>query len=200
MPQGKEPILYGAPGFVSPSAPDASSGVLFAPLPLAFREAESPQVDAGELLGGQDSRLAFARLDLRVEVEALEDVVHSRREGVDVAVEVLADAILIAGQLLHPRRLGVAETLPGPVQQERLGVQAGGASLFARRRTAISERCCPNRARWPGHPDAMTPVPIRALELVVPPSTISLPVKILLFILINGWVLVSRALLNSYWS
>ena len=45
-----------------------------------------------------------------------------------------------------------------------------------------------------------TPVPIRALELVVPPSTISLPVKILLFILINGWVLVSRALLNSYWS
>lgn len=36
--------------------------------------------------------------------------------------------------------------------------------------------------------------------IMVPPSTISLPVKILLFILINGWVLVSRALLNSYWS
>jgi len=36
--------------------------------------------------------------------------------------------------------------------------------------------------------------------IMVPPSTISLPIKILLFILINGWVLVSRALLNSYWT
>jgi flagellar biosynthetic protein FliP len=36
--------------------------------------------------------------------------------------------------------------------------------------------------------------------IMVPPSTISLPLKILLFILINGWVLLSRALLNSYWT
>jgi flagellar biosynthetic protein FliP len=36
--------------------------------------------------------------------------------------------------------------------------------------------------------------------IMVPPSTISLPIKILLFILIDGWVLVSRALLSSYWN
>jgi flagellar biosynthetic protein FliP len=36
--------------------------------------------------------------------------------------------------------------------------------------------------------------------IMVPPTTISLPLKILLFILIDGWVLVSRALLNSYWN
>lgn len=36
--------------------------------------------------------------------------------------------------------------------------------------------------------------------IMVPPVTISLPLKILLFILIDGWVLVSRALLSSYMS
>jgi flagellar biosynthetic protein FliP len=36
--------------------------------------------------------------------------------------------------------------------------------------------------------------------IMVPPATISLPLKILLFVLIDGWVLVSRALLSSYWS
>ena len=36
--------------------------------------------------------------------------------------------------------------------------------------------------------------------IMVPPTTISLPLKILLFILINGWVLLARALLNSYWT
>jgi flagellar biosynthetic protein FliP len=36
--------------------------------------------------------------------------------------------------------------------------------------------------------------------IMVPPSTISLPLKILLFILIDGWVLVSRALVSSYWN
>jgi flagellar biosynthetic protein FliP len=36
--------------------------------------------------------------------------------------------------------------------------------------------------------------------IMVPPSTISLPIKILLFILIDGWVLISRALVSSYWN
>jgi flagellar biosynthetic protein FliP len=36
--------------------------------------------------------------------------------------------------------------------------------------------------------------------IMVPPSTISLPLKILLFILVDGWVLISRALVSSYWS
>ncbi|HEU0153475.1 MAG TPA: flagellar type III secretion system pore protein FliP [Arenimonas sp.] len=34
--------------------------------------------------------------------------------------------------------------------------------------------------------------------IMVPPITVSLPLKILLFILIDGWVLISRALLSSY--
>ena len=37
-------------------------------------------------------------------------------------------------------------------------------------------------------------------KMPVPPATISLPLKILLFVLIDGWVLVSRALLSSYWT
>ena len=36
--------------------------------------------------------------------------------------------------------------------------------------------------------------------IMVPPATISLPLKLLLFVLIDGWVLVSRALLSSYWN
>ncbi|TNJ33225.1 flagellar type III secretion system pore protein FliP [Arenimonas terrae] len=36
--------------------------------------------------------------------------------------------------------------------------------------------------------------------IMVPPSTISLPLKLLLFILIDGWILVSQALLSSYWT
>jgi flagellar biosynthetic protein FliP len=36
--------------------------------------------------------------------------------------------------------------------------------------------------------------------IMVPPATISLPLKILLFVLIDGWVLVSKALMSSYWS
>jgi len=36
--------------------------------------------------------------------------------------------------------------------------------------------------------------------IMLPPTTISLPLKILLFVLIDGWVLLSKALLSSYWS
>ncbi|RMH94054.1 flagellar biosynthetic protein FliP [Lysobacter pythonis] len=36
--------------------------------------------------------------------------------------------------------------------------------------------------------------------IMVPPASFSLPIKILLFVLIDGWVLVSKALLNSYWT
>ncbi len=34
--------------------------------------------------------------------------------------------------------------------------------------------------------------------IMVPPLTISLPIKILMFILIDGWVLVTQALVNSF--
>ena len=34
--------------------------------------------------------------------------------------------------------------------------------------------------------------------IMVPPTTVSLPLKILLFILIDGWVLIAQSLLSSY--
>jgi flagellar biosynthetic protein FliP len=34
--------------------------------------------------------------------------------------------------------------------------------------------------------------------IMLPPSTISLPLKILLFLLINGWTLTAQALLSGY--
>jgi len=34
--------------------------------------------------------------------------------------------------------------------------------------------------------------------IMLPPTTISLPLKILLFLLINGWGLLAQALLSSY--
>lgn len=36
--------------------------------------------------------------------------------------------------------------------------------------------------------------------IMLPPTVVSLPLKILLFILIDGWVLVSRTLLGSFWT
>lgn len=36
--------------------------------------------------------------------------------------------------------------------------------------------------------------------IMLPPTTVSLPLKILLFVLIDGWVLISRTLLGSFWN
>ncbi|MGG6463304.1 flagellar type III secretion system pore protein FliP [Solilutibacter silvestris] len=36
--------------------------------------------------------------------------------------------------------------------------------------------------------------------IMLPPTTISLPIKLLLFVLIDGWVLISRALLSGIWN
>ena len=36
--------------------------------------------------------------------------------------------------------------------------------------------------------------------IMLPPTVVSLPLKILLFILIDGWVLISRTLLGSFWT
>jgi len=36
--------------------------------------------------------------------------------------------------------------------------------------------------------------------IMLPPTTISLPLKLLLFVLIDGWALMSKALLGSYWT
>jgi flagellar biosynthetic protein FliP len=36
--------------------------------------------------------------------------------------------------------------------------------------------------------------------IMVPPATISLPLKLLLFVLVDGWALTARTLLGSYWT
>ena len=49
--------------------------------------------------------------------------------------------------------------------------------------------------------DLVVAAALMALGMIMlPPTTISLPLKILLFILIDGWVLLSKALLGSYWN
>ncbi|MGN7838588.1 hypothetical protein [Stenotrophomonas sp. 22385] len=52
-----------------------------------------------------------------------------------------------------------------------------------------------------GHLVTVVVAALMALGMtMLPPTTISLPLKILLFILIDGWVLLSKALLGSYWN
>ncbi|HHA2532479.1 TPA: flagellar type III secretion system pore protein FliP [Stenotrophomonas maltophilia] len=49
--------------------------------------------------------------------------------------------------------------------------------------------------------DLVVAAALMALGMIMlPPTTISLPLKILLFVLIDGWVLLSKALLGSYWN
>ncbi len=58
------------------------------------------------------------RVVLRRELEPLEDVSDVGREGLDVAVEVGRDVVLIAEQLLQVQLGGVVEGLPRLAQQE----------------------------------------------------------------------------------
>ena len=93
------------------------------------------QVDVGELLGDQVEQAGLGQpVDLGVEVEALEDVAHGRREGLHVGAQVLADVVLVAHQLLHVERRRVVEELARPCA-------AGTARGSAR----------PSRA-WPARP------------------------------------------------
>ncbi len=91
---------------------------------LAVADVFRMQIDLGELLGDQIKQSGLGEaVDLGVEFEALEDVAHGRREGLDIAVEVLADVVLVAHELLHVKGRGVVEALLGFAQQERLGFE-----------------------------------------------------------------------------
>jgi hypothetical protein len=72
-------------------------------------------------------------VDLRRELEALEDVAHRRRERLDVGAQVLADVVLVAHQLLQVERRRVVEVLPGLLEQERLGVEPAFLRSASRR-------------------------------------------------------------------
>ncbi len=95
------------------------------------------QVDPRELLGHEVEQVRLRELvDLRVELEALEDVPHRSGEALDVRAQVLRDVVLVAHQLLQVERRRVEEELPGLLEQEGLGVQARGLSqrLFGQHR------------------------------------------------------------------
>jgi hypothetical protein len=84
------------------------------------------QVDVRELLGDQVEQPGLGEpVDLRVELEALEDVAHRGRERLDVGAQVLADVVLVAHQLLQVERRRVVEELARTCEQERLGVEPG---------------------------------------------------------------------------
>jgi flagellar biosynthetic protein FliP len=49
--------------------------------------------------------------------------------------------------------------------------------------------------------DLVVAAALMALGMImVPPATISLPLKLLLFVLVDGWALTARTLLGSYWT
>jgi hypothetical protein len=92
---------------------------------LAVGDFGGMEVDLGEALGDHIEQAGFGEaVDLGVELEALEDIAHGGREGLNVGEEVFADVVLVAHQLLHVEGRGVAEALPGFAKQERLGVEA----------------------------------------------------------------------------
>ena len=88
------------------------------------------QVDVGELLGDQVEQPGLGQpVDLGVEVEALEDVAHRGREGLDVGEQVLPDVVLVAHQLLHVQRRRVVEAAARPCAA---GTARGSARPSAR--------------------------------------------------------------------
>jgi hypothetical protein len=89
------------------------------------------QVDVGELLGDEIQEAGLAQpVDLGVEVEALEDVAHCRRERLHVGAQVLGDVHLVAHQPLHVQRRRVVEQQARRAQEEWLGIEAGLLALL----------------------------------------------------------------------
>jgi hypothetical protein len=115
------------------------------------------QVDVRELLGHQVEQPGLVEpVDLRVEVEALEDVAHRRRERLDVLAQVLADVVLVAHQLLQVERRRVVEVLPDFLSRNGSGFKPAlsaledarssstatlvGSSTQSRRRSTVNGR------------------------------------------------------------
>ena len=97
---------------------------------LGIADGVGVEVDVGELLGDEVEQPGLGQpVDLGVELEALEDVAHGRRERLHVGAQVLADVVLVAHELLQVERRGVVEELAGLAQQEGLGIQPGLLAL-----------------------------------------------------------------------
>jgi hypothetical protein len=97
------------------------------------------QVDLGEALGRLVGQPRFLQpIHLQVELEALEDVAHRRREGLDVAAQVFADVVLIR----HPHQEGLGiQALAFP--QLLLGQSTAslvGSSTQSSRRSTVNGR------------------------------------------------------------
>ncbi len=97
---------------------------------LVIADALGMQVDVGEFFHHAVKQTGSGQsFHLGVELETLEHVSHRRRKGLEVAVQVLANVVLIAHEGFHVQRRGVVEALPGNAKQERLRIQARSFSL-----------------------------------------------------------------------
>ena len=97
---------------------------------LAVADFVRVQIDVGETLGHLIQQPGFGEaVDLRVEVEALENVPYRYRKTLNVGKQVFLDVVLVAHQFFHIQRRNIVEALPGLAQQERFGIDTG--LLFA---------------------------------------------------------------------
>ena len=82
------------------------------------------EVDRGELLRDHVKQARLGQpVDLRLEVELLEDVAHGRGKAVDVRAQVGGDVVLVAHQLLEVERRTVVEALLGDAGQHHIGAE-----------------------------------------------------------------------------
>lgn len=88
------------------------------------------QVHLCEFLGDEVQQPGLVEpIDLRMEVEALEDVARGGRERLHIAVEIGADVVLVAGQGFHVHVGRVVKAGAGLAQQEGFGIDAGLLAL-----------------------------------------------------------------------
>ena len=96
------------------------------------------EVDVGELFRDKVEQAGLRQLvDLRVKLEALEDVPHRRRERLHVGAQILADVVLVAHELFQVERRGVVEELAGFPQEEGLRIQPGGLAFRLLRQDGV---------------------------------------------------------------
>jgi hypothetical protein len=91
---------------------------------LGVRDGVGVEIDPGEFLRHEVEEISLRQsIDLRVKIEALEDVAHGGSERLDVGAQVLADIVLIAHQRLHVEGRGVVEIDAGLLEKERFRIQ-----------------------------------------------------------------------------
>ena len=85
------------------------------------------QVDGAELFGDEVEQVGLGEtIDLRLKLEAVEDVLDVGREAVEIGAEIEGDVVLIADDRLQIHGRGVVEGTARGAHQKR--IDAGGGS------------------------------------------------------------------------